>query len=297
MNQPVSHVLGAHPSGYHRIVVAVGSDGGRTTIELARALAAPDAVFVLARVHHPEHRGELSAHEDAGLDDISAAIEVLRTAREAAGQDCEIVTEPAPSVVVGLHRIAEEERADLLVVGRHRALAGVHAALPAVLRNAPCPVAVAPTPKATHGEAFELRKVGFAFENTPPGRHAADVAATLARSRRAELHGVNVVAVTPSVWSGPIVAGIRTLQRLEGTLADVARASIAAAAPSAQTHVLEGDPVDQLATFASTVDLLVLGTRSAGPLRRLATGSTAEALSVCSPCALLVTAGDDADPS
>lgn len=290
----------ANPSptnGYHRIVVAVGSDGGRAAIELARALAAPEAVIVLARVHRPARHGELTARQDGDLDDTAAALRTLRTAREALGEDCEIVTQPASTVVVGLHRIAEEERADLLVVGAHRALAGVHAALPAILMNAPCPVAIAPRPVASDAEPFALRRIGFAFENTQPGRHAAYVAAKLARTRRAELHGVHVVSVTPGAWSAPISAGLHTLQRLEGTLADVARASIEAVAPPARAHVLEGDPAEQLARFAGTIDLLVVGTRSSGPLCRLATGSTAEALSVRCPSALLLTAGDDADPS
>lgn len=304
MNQPVSsHRPAAEPSrptGYHRIVVAVGSDGGRPAIDLARALAAPGAVLVLARVHHPEHRGELTAREDGGLDDTSTALHILRTARETLTEECEIVTQPAPTVVTGLHRIAEEERADLLVVGPHERFAGRHAALPAVLRGAPCPVAIAaaaPEGAAIGDAAPELQTIGFAFENTQSGRHAAYVAAKLARSHHAELHGVNVVPVSPGAWSGPITAGLHTLQRLEGTLADVARESIEAVAPGAHAHVFEGGPVEQLAKFAGAVDLLVVGTRSAGPLRRLATGSTAEALSLCCPSALLVTAGDDADPS
>ena len=53
-------------------------------------------------------------------------------------------------------------------------------------------------------------------------------------------------------------------------------------------RVTVGPPADELLAFADEVDLLVVGSRRHGPLRRLLLGSTSAYLARTAPCPLLV---------
>lgn len=281
----VQHASSAPPrTGFHRIVVAVGSDGGVAAVDLAKALAAPDAVMVLVRVHHEDHRPGITA----GQRDASAtadALRLLRVGRAALDQPCEIVVEDGADLAEALHGVAEREQADLIVAGAHRGLAEARSTLPRLLHGAPCAVAVA---GQRPPDPFALGRVGIAFCTTPTGLRAAQVAGQLAERHGAELHAMHVVPVDANPWMGPAAATVHTLQRLEGVLADDARRAIGQLDPAAEPHVVEGDPAEQLARFAEQVELLVLGARSMGRLHRLVLGSVADTLSVSSVCALLV---------
>ena len=52
--------------------------------------------------------------------------------------------------------------------------------------------------------------------------------------------------------------------------------------------VADGDPVEELATMAEGLDLLVVGSRAYGPSGRLLSGETSTALARRAPCPLLV---------
>lgn len=278
-------------TGFHRVVVAIGGDGGVAAVQLAQQLAAPGAAIVLARVHHPRSRIDHTAATNAAVRDRAHAMHVLRIARTALGTECEIVAEDATHLVEGLHRIAEREAADLLVLGPHRGVTDGQSALPGVLRDAPCAVAVAGQHPLS--EPLIIDQVGTAFCSTPIGAHAAQTAAALAGRHHADLHAMHVIPVAASPWMGPAAAAIHTLLRVDGSLATEARDAIAQLEPPATAHVVEGDPRSALLAFAKTVDLLTIGSRAHGSLRRLILGSLTEELSVACPCALLVVAGPD----
>lgn len=279
-------------AGFRRVVVAIGGDGGVAAVELARQLAAPDAATILVRVHHPRSRLDPTAQVNAANRDRGDAMRLLRIARAAHDGPCEIVAEDAIHLVEGLHRVAEREGADLLVVGPHRGIPSVQSALPAVLKGAPCAVAIAGQQPLS--DPLVIQRVGTAFCSTPVGEHAARVAADVALRHHAELHAMHVVPVAASPWMGPAAAAIHTLLRVDGSLATEARDAIGRLHPPATAHVVEGDPRMALLAFAKTVDLLTVGSRAHGHLRRLALGSLAAELSVASSCALLVVAGPDA---
>lgn len=300
MRQPtvLEHPRTAAPprAGFRRVVVAVGADGGVAAIDLARQLAAPDAAFILARVHHPTTRIDPTAADNAVTRDRTHAVHLLRIAQTALDADCEIVAEDSTKLVGGLHRIAEREAADLLVLGPHRGVTDAQSALPGVLKDAPCAVAIAGQHPLS--EPLTIERVGAAFCATPVGARAAHAAASIAGRHGAELHAMHVVSVAASPWMGPAAAAIHTLQRVDGTLATSARESIGQLAPPATPHVVEGDPRLELLTFAKTVDLLAIGARAHGPQRRMVLGNLLAALSVTCSCALLVVAGPDApEPS
>lgn len=281
--------------GFKRIVIAVGTDGGVAAIDLAQQLAAPDAVVILVRIHHEPHRIDPAAAENARVRDTSEALRLLRIGRAALDQPCEIVVEDGADLVEALHRVAEREDADLLVVGPHRGLEDEQSALPELLHASPCAVAVVGQRPVL---PFAIKRVGVAFCTTPTGAHAAQAAGQVAERHGAQLHAMHVIPVDANPWMGPAAATVHTLQRMDGTLAEMAREGIAQLRPSAEAHLVEGDPAQELAAFAGTVDLLAIGARSTGRLHRLVLGSVGDTLSTQSACALLVVAGPpDAEPS
>jgi nucleotide-binding universal stress UspA family protein len=107
--------------------VLVGVDGrvnGRDAIALARQLTDPDGKITLAHVH----RGELDLlkgmQRELLREDREASSKLLEEERSATGVEAELRSVVALSAASGLHRQAELQDADLLVVGscRHGAV-------------------------------------------------------------------------------------------------------------------------------------------------------------------------------
>ena len=63
-----------------------------------------------------------------------------------------------------------------------------------------------------------------------------------------------------------------------------------AALDGVEAHAAYGDPAEELTLYSASLDLLVLGSRSYGPLGRLVHGSTAHQLAGTARCPLLVLA-------
>jgi nucleotide-binding universal stress UspA family protein len=61
-----------------------------------------------------------------------------------------------------------------------------------------------------------------------------------------------------------------------------------AAQGGVEAHAAYGDPVEELTLYSASLDLLVVGSRSYGPLGRLVHGSTAQHLARTARCPLLV---------
>ena len=182
-----------------------------------------------------------------------------------------------------LHRLAEEGSADLIVVGSHhprrmgRLWSGDRTR--ATLRDAPCPVAVAPrgfagAPKRPIGV------IGVAYDDTPEARGALLFGRALASESGALIHALWVVdrsnwADSDSRVGWKAVEASRRLADFHGVIG----------------VAVEGDvrhAQDALTSFAHDVDVLILGSHHHGLLRRLALGDTVEGLSRHSPCPLLV---------
>jgi nucleotide-binding universal stress UspA family protein len=63
----------------------------------------------------------------------------------------------------------------------------------------------------------------------------------------------------------------------------------------AEAHLRDGRPADEIATLAQELDadLVVLGSRGAGPVKRLTTGSVSEGVVSLAPCPVLVVRGGE----
>ena len=294
---------------FRTIVVGVdGRQGGRDAIALARALAAPTgARLVLA--HAYLGGGDLPRGTDAGFDHVlrEEAAAMVRAEREVLALEADVVALPDLHAARSLQRVAEEEEADLLVVGSsHRGPLGrvlLGDVARDVLHGAPCPVAVAPhgTPAT---DAIALRRVGVGFDGSPEARGALRLGAELAAATRGELTLVGAVtepsAYTPAYsmsLSWAEVVG-RQQQELQATIDE----AVAAAAVPASGVVSTGGPVAALEAASERLDVLVLGSRSFGPVKRVLLGSTSNALVERARCPLIVvprmaTPGDEDTPA
>lgn len=277
-----------------------GSERGDDALALGRALAgaAPDgqqggSPLVVATVYPPPPSiGRTGARRDLAEALREEADEQLVRAREAApelpGEAFRTVA--ATSAGRGLHALAEELDADVIVVGasHHAALGRVFpgSVTEQVLPGAPCAVAVAP-PGWARGPR-SLRRLGVGFDGSDESRRALEAAGALARSLGAAVTVFDVVDTNPSlgaVYAYPgILDDMRTFadERLEA-----ARELLHDVGP-VQTQRLEGPAARMLAEAAENVDLLALGSRGYGPVSRLLLGSVSTRLVRSAPCPLLI---------
>lgn len=260
------------------LVVGIdGLSGGDDAAALTRLLAGPGTTVAL--VHVVPDEGTLDAPR-----------RVLEAARERYDGPCLTLLRTAPDTGVGLREAARDLDADAIVVGSPAARpAGAPPAdLPGILHHAPCAVAVAPRGDAGRGRT--LQRIGVAYRDTPSGHAALDLGRQIAALRHAEVHAITVVPVLPRPWLGPTIGGAEAAHRLGGEPAEIARTHLATL-EGVTGIVAEGDPAAQLTRFSRTVDLLIVGTRGHGALRRLLVGSTAEVLLTASACPVLVVPG------
>jgi nucleotide-binding universal stress UspA family protein len=249
---------------FRKTIVAVdGEAGGFDASALARTLAPPTAEVVACRVVARDDAPQGVA--DAGDDEaVTAARRVIDASPRLSSTG---VLVHARSVAGGLHRLAEEQSADLIVVGSHhrggtaRLWSGDRTR--ATLRDAPCAVAVAPRDFAEDPRAL-IRSIGVGYDETEEAQRALAMGRALAWDTGAELQALEVVPATN--WQTPdsgagwkaAAAGER-LVALEGVTG----------------VVVEGDVHGHLAHFAREVDVLILGSHHHGALRRLVLGDTA----------------------
>jgi nucleotide-binding universal stress UspA family protein len=272
---------------FANVLVGVdGSPSGRAATTLAAELAGPHGRLTLAHVYgdvpipgrHPDAELAASARE--------RAVALLEGERARAGVEAELAPACSSSVGRGLHVLAQERAADLLVVGSHTGgLAGsvlVGDDTRASLNGATCAIAVAPSGYVAHTGGF--LRIGVGYDFSDESNAALEAARTLAADTGATLSALHVFS--PPTWGyvGPMAGNWGAILEARrstggeriGELDDV------------EATAVYGLPSDELAAYGDRVDLLVVGSRSYGPLRRLVLGSTSHALARRARCALLI---------
>jgi nucleotide-binding universal stress UspA family protein len=278
-----------------RTIVA-GSDGrerGRGAVSLAHALAsASEARLLLVGVQSllPVPISGSFAEEHAELESA------LRSMRDELAPEAIVRVRASLSPSHALREVVESEAADLVVVGsRHRRrlqqiFDGDHALQ--VLHGAPCAVAVAPDPIAPHPR---LERIGVGLDATPESERALDIARELCERTGASLMMLVVVDDSAPVWAGlgPVGAPPEAARELIHRRVTAAHELLGERLEScggvpAEGSVLVGSPVGELVLASEGLDLLVLGSRRWGPVRRLALGSTSERVIRHAACPVLV---------
>jgi nucleotide-binding universal stress UspA family protein len=276
---------------FDNVIVGIdGQDGGRDALALARALGGTRITLATA---YPGDRWAGRGHAppwDAGLYDH--ALRMLEATRAEAGVEAEIIALADRSPARGLQELAADRGADLIALGsaHHARFARVLLGDVGrgVLHGAPCAVAVAP-------KRFRLRPrdpwtVGVGVDASPESRAALAVAAAWAAEHEAALEVVVVwdlptEAVPALAYSYAIEDVAESMRRdAEGVLGG------ALDGLPATTHgrLLRGRTPAQLAQASGDVDLMVVGSRGWGPLRRIASGSTSDWLVHHAACPVVV---------
>ncbi|MBI5105507.1 MAG: universal stress protein [Solirubrobacterales bacterium] len=187
-----------------------------------------------------------------------------------------------------LVELAEHEGASLITVATtHRGRVGRLAGSVAerLLHGAPCAVLVVPPEVLADAP---VRTVGVAFDDSPEAHAALDEAATIARGLGAELL---VLAVAEPVFTGTAWNLPKAYDAMDPDTREQfnARMAEAAAEHGGRATTLRGEAGPALIEASKgTVDLLVCGSRSYGPLRAVLAGSVSRHLADHAHCPVLV---------
>jgi nucleotide-binding universal stress UspA family protein len=217
---------------------------------------------------------------------------MLDAARDEIDDDVPVRTLAVPvGAARALTETAEREHADLVVVGssRHGAAGRVLPGTTAerLLHGAPCAVAVAPRGY----EPADVHAIGVAYDGSAEAEAALDAAEALAIELGAAVNvyvviepapatGSMIAAGTGSEW--PSVTAKEHARKLERAVHDGASADL-----RLETFLLHGRAAEQVARRCAD-DLLFVGSRGYGPLRRALLGSVSGELVRTAGCPVIV---------
>jgi nucleotide-binding universal stress UspA family protein len=279
-----------------------GSENGADALSLGALLAECLAATPLVVTVVPGHGGELRAGADVPAEELAGPI--LDEARQRLeGFDTETRAIVHASPAHALNDLAESLHPVGVVLGSaHRGglgrvlLGSVGAAL---LSGSPSPIAVAPRGYAER-EKRSVRRIGAALSGSDESRPAFAAAVALAGRLHASLtllavvepvmlsHGGQYPTLDPAAYAR--ASKERVSEMLDGALSRVPEGI------RAERILLTGDPPALIAEAAADFDLLVLGSRAYGPIRRVLLGSVSAKLMGIAPCPVLVlprSAGED----
>jgi len=269
---------------FKQIVVGVDEhQGGRDPIALAKNLLARDGELTLAHVYagDPHIRRSATAADEAA----ERALELLENAQREAEIQAGLSYIRSHSVGHGLHKLAERQGADLLILGScRRSLLGrvlVGDDTRAALDGAPCAVAIAPA--GPSNEAATIREIGVGYDGSPESDHALHVARELAAECGAKLSAFQFFSPPRHLLNG---CPAPSDESIEGFVQG-ARERIAALG-GVKPYAAHGHPAEELAVCSASLDLLILGSRGYGPIGRMIHGSTSQQLARTARCPLLV---------
>jgi len=284
---------------FGKIVVGFDqSDGSRDALALGSEVAAKfDSELVVGTTVPAPMGGNfapaLTADADTNLAEQAAA--AARQAAEPLG--ARAVVSEASSPAIGLEQIAEAEAADLVVIGCAKADPGnVRAGHKArqLMSGGEAAVLLAPAGYASGGS---IGRVGVAVNGTPESDRAIGVAADFAGE--GPLKVISVATDFAEYWghwtAGTVITDLAEASReaaqaiLDDGLSKVPDGT------ASEGLLLEGDAIMELrAVSEGDLDLLCLGSRSYGPIRRVLLGSTSTGVVADGGCAVLVVPRTDA---
>jgi len=272
--------------------VVIGFDGtesGEDALALgtlvSRGVGVPAIVTVVYPGPAPISSGRVDAEWVADRRRAAELIVDQARALVGAGTQLEFRLTASSSGAHGLHDVAEEVGASVIVVGSKgnsadpRLFAGSTAER--LFSGARCPVGIAP-----HGLRRSdrvLRRIGVAYIDTPDAETALDVAARFAARAKASLRLYIVVAEEAEVM--PLFIGHDAERTFHETareeFQDALERAIAGLPADLQAtgEVLTGDVVKVLGELdEDEVDVLFCGSRRYGPLRRVLLGGVSSRL-------------------
>jgi nucleotide-binding universal stress UspA family protein len=220
------------------------------------------------------------------------------------GLDIATVPVAEQSISNALGKLAEDRHSAVLVVGScHRGKVGatiLGSTGASLLHGAPCAVAVAPRGYADRADKPLLR-IGVGFDGSPESWAALETAIALAERTRGGLLVLSVADYPKygyaTVWTVMTAGELQDAERTEMQRTQELGLGRVPDRLDAEGRLLTGSPGALLADASAEVDLMVVGSRGHGPLRRTLLGSTSRTLvsSARSPL-LVVPRGISTDP-
>jgi nucleotide-binding universal stress UspA family protein len=274
---------------FETVIVGIGADPGRSRDAIALAKALSHGRLILVRAY-PADLLTLSRLGEEYYEAMREEAEhVLERAREDMAVEAELIPVADPSPARALQRVAEGRHAGLIVLasahrGRlGRVLAGDVSR--GVLQASPCPVAVAPVGFDQH--RGELLRVVAGVDGSAEGLAAVQVAAAWAQEHRLGVTALGAWELPPVLFTGTepteVVGPLADEEPLQ--IAEALRRAVADL-PEVDIQVVRG-PATQVLEEVDA-DLLVVGSRSWGPVHRIALGSTADHLVHHARCPIVV---------
>ncbi len=268
------------------IVVATHGDDdhSRDAVALATRLARlSGARLVLAGVWSSPLGPADEVYARAVGDALATSLERLHSELPV-GVEATVQVRSDSSVPHGLHSIATETGAELLVLGpshRGRMARFARGTVAAVLHDAPCAVAVAPAGyrdvEATPAD------VVVAWDGSAEARMALDSGVAIAQQTGGTVRLIYVME-TPAQLASSAWVGAPAPQEWFDQLRERAHEIVAegedavAGRAPASTHVVEGRPGLEISRLAGDAALAVVGSRGYGSMRRIVLGSVSSEL-------------------
>ena len=304
------------PTPFARVLVGYvpteqGADARALGVNLASACGARLLLVSVVSAVWIEHVGVQtgpavvhSGQRDRAASALKEAAAELAGVSEIAdvGRRLEASSSPAR----GLHDTAVAEQADLIVVGSsHHGLLGrvlLGSVAERLLSGAPCAVAVAPRGHAAQ-QPRPIGRIAVGFDGSPESHLALGAGHELAARTGARLQ-VLIVIEPPAAIPGQFVPlpGLEPMVYVERADALQRQEQAARSALRAAVRTLgDGSHIEQQVLFGSDpaaalldaigpeVDLLMLGSRAYGPLRRALIGSVSNAVLQHVRCPVLIT--------
>jgi nucleotide-binding universal stress UspA family protein len=281
-----------------KIIVAVDeSQGSSDAIALASTLAGiTGSTLTLVNVFPYDvdpSRASNREFEEYMRQDSLELLERLRDAHGDETVELKAIANPSPSH--GLHALAEQEHADLIVVGStHTGRAG--RVLPGstaerLLHGAPCQVAVAPNGYAQRSDQ-QPGIIGCGYDGSASSRRALAEAGRLAAATGAKLRAIRVFE--PLIYDLPPgnaafggmasyndALHVRASEELEAAVARIET-------DRAESQLEVGNPAHVLADASEGLDLLLIGSRGYGPVHAVMVGGVSGQLVREAACPVLV---------
>lgn len=274
-------------------VVAVGiedTEESRDALRFARQLAdREEAELHVVSVHHDtvfyEGREQIEALRE------SYFARMVEFAREEIGEPFSFHEITEVSAPRGLTETAEKINAGILVIGSsHRGPIGrvlLGDAGARLASGAPCAVAVTPRGWAD-ASPDRIRKIGIGFEATPDAEAALTYGSELAGKLGASVLILGVIPAKVHRGRGGF-SDLAYWNLLKEEMEDnLAEATKRANVDEVESEIRAGFPVDELTRASNDLDLLVLGSRSYGPVRRVLLGGTSVPVMRSSACPVVV---------
>lgn len=264
---------------YSKILVAFdGSESSRNALEQALANFQQSWLKVLVVV--PDYDGDL---ELVGVSDLEGLLrgptqELEKQAREITGGESARVSIEVSRGVAHEKIIdtAEEESCTLIVMGRrglHRVERMLMGSVTAkVIVHTAKDVLVVP-----RDAVVDWGKIVLAMDGSPAGEAALDKALSFARDAGSSLQIVSVVDMYPENYADAAEV-VDKLGKKAAAVLDEARGKADAAGVAVETHVLHGDPAEEITSFAreNKAGVIFMGNRGRSRLKKIFLGSVAQ---------------------